>query len=186
MFSFGVVRRKFRQNLTLPHTRTQNRRTVLKSSQNRENNAISSKSVQNARLGAGRARFSKISFCRKLDLKFVLLASNHRQIGKTVLFQRKVHRTHVCGRTEQVLAKCHLAHTRSQNRRTGLKSSSNQEHSGISSKSAQVARLGPCGASFGKISFYRTLDLKVVVLASNHRQIVKTVRFLQKVYNTHV
>ena len=79
------------------------------------------------------------------------------------------------GGAEKVLANRIFEHTTSQNRRTGFKSSSNRDNSAISKERAQNARLGPCGASFGKISPFRTLDLEIVVLASKHRQIGKIV-----------
>ena len=86
-----------------------------------------------------------------------------------------MHKTHVWGRAEQVLAK---SQNLCQNRRTGLKLSANRENSAFSIKSAENALFGPCGASFGKMSLYGTTDVKIVVLASNHREIGKTVRFL--------
>ena len=168
------------------HNRSQNRGTGLKSSPSLVNSAISTKSLQNARLGSCGASSGKMSPCRTPDLKIIVLASNHRQIGKTVPFLQKVQKR-TCGAVWSMFwQNLTLPHTRSQNRVTGLKSSPNRENTSISTKSVQNARLGPCGASFGKISLCRTLDLKIVELASNHRQIVKTVRFLQKVYNTHV
>ena len=75
-------------------------------------------------------------------------------------------------------------HTRPQTRRTGLKSSPNCEKCAISLKRAQNARSGPCGANFDKISLLSIPDLQILVLASNHRRIVKTVRFLWKAHET--
>ena len=69
----------------------------------------STKSVQNARLGPWGASYGKISHCRAAHLKIVVLVSNHRQIGKTVPFLERVHKTHVCGSAEPVLAKSHFA-----------------------------------------------------------------------------
>ena len=94
------------------------------------------------------------SLFRTPDFKIVVLASNHRQILKTVRFLREVRKTHVWGFAEQVLPKSHFSahqiskssnwpqtfaavrskfwrtlsfpHSRCQNRRTGLKSSTNR------------------------------------------------------------
>ena len=105
------TKRTFWQNLTFPHSRCHNRRIGLKSSPNRENRAISIKSGQNVRLGPCGGSFGKISLFRTADVKIVAVASNHPQIGISVRFLQKMHKTHVWGRAEQVLAKCHfLAH----------------------------------------------------------------------------
>ena len=84
--TFGAVRSKFWQNLTFAHSRCQIRRIGLKSSPNRENRALFIKSALNARLGPCGASFGKISLLRTADVKIVVLASNHRQIGKTERF----------------------------------------------------------------------------------------------------
>ena len=77
---------------------------------------------------------------------------------------------------EQVFAQCHItAHHISKS-----------SYSAISMKSSQYARLGPCRASFRKVSLLLTLDHKIVLLATNHRQIRKAVRVLWNMYKTHV
>ena len=83
--TFGASRIKFWQDLTFRDTRCQSRRTGLKSSPNRENSAISIKSEQNARLGPCGASIGK-SWLFRTDVKIVVLAWKHRQIGKTVRF----------------------------------------------------------------------------------------------------
>ena len=58
--------------------------------------------------GADRhTRFNQMTLSNASDLKIVLLASNHRHIGK-VRFSGKVHKTHFSGRAEHVLAKWHF------------------------------------------------------------------------------
>ena len=90
------------------------------------------------------------------------------------------------GGAEKVLANRIFEHTTSQNRRTDFKSSSNRDNSAITKECAQNARLARCGESFAKIALLSTPNLKIVVLASNHRQIGITVRFLKNVLKTHV
>ena len=151
----------FWENLTFRLARCQNRPTEVKSSPNKENASISKKSAQNARLAPCGASFGKISLFLIADLKIVLLASTHHQSGKRCDYYEKCTRR-TFGRAEQVLANLTFLHTRSENLRTGLKSSPNREGSSISKKSAQNARLGPCWASFGKISLFHIPDLKII------------------------
>ena len=181
---FGAVRSTFCQNLTFPYTRSKSRRSGLKLSPNRVNSAISIEGAQNASFGSWGASFRKVSLFRIPDLKMVVLASNHHQIGKTVEFLKKVHKRRFGAVRSTIWQNLTFPHTRSQDSRTGLKSSPNRENSGISKKSAQNASSRPCGTGFAKIWLFCTPDLKIVVLASNHRQIGKTVRFLWKVHKT--
>ena len=53
------------------------------------------------------------------DLKITVLVLSYHQIGKTVRFPWKVHKTHVWGRAEQVLAKSHFSACQISNRTMG-------------------------------------------------------------------
>ena len=84
------MRSKFGKSSLLSPPDLKNRRTVLKSSPNRENSVISLKRAQNARSVPCGASVGKISLFRMPDLKFVVLALSYHQIGKTVRFPWKV------------------------------------------------------------------------------------------------
>ena len=71
-----------------------------------------------------------------------------------------------------------------QNRHTGLKFSLKRENSALFMKIVQNALFRSCIARFGQIAFLSVKVVKIVMLASNSLQIVKTVRFLWKLYKT--
>ena len=58
----------------------------------------------------------------------------------------------------------------SQNRHTGLKSSSKREHNVLFMKIVQNARFRSCATRFGQIEFFRVKVVKIVTLASNSLQ----------------
>ena len=144
------------------------------------------KSTKNPCLGPRRASFCKNITLGTTDIKIVLLASNDRRIVNTVRFLWKLHKTYLSAVRSKFSQNHTFEHTRPQNRRTGLKATANRENVPIPRKRAQFAPLWPIGASFRKILVLSTPDLKIVLLASNHRQIVKTVRFLWQVHKSHV
>ena len=71
-----------------------------------------------------------------------------------------------------------------QNRHTGLKFFPKRENCALFLKIVQNAFSSSCVARFGQIVFVSVKVVKIVMLASNSLQIVKTVRFLWKLYKT--
>ena len=75
---------------------------------NRENSALSMEIVQNALFRSWAARFGQIASLGVIVVKFVTLASNSRQNGKTVRFSWKLYKTFFSGHAEHVSAKWHF------------------------------------------------------------------------------
>ena len=71
-----------------------------------------------------------------------------------------------------------------QSRHTGLKFSPKRQNSAPFIKILQNAVFRPCVARFGQIAFLSVKVVKIVMLASNSLEVVKTVRFLWKLYKT--
>ena len=106
--SFEVMRSTFWPNRISERQISHNRHTCLKFSPNRENSALSMEIVQNALFRSWAARFGQIAFLGVIVFKFVTLASNFRQNGKTVGFSWKLYKTFFSGHAEHVSAKWHL------------------------------------------------------------------------------
>ena len=106
--SFQVMRSTFWPNRIFERQWVQNRHTGLKFSPKRENSALFMKIVQNALFRSCAARFGQIAFLSVKVVKFVTLAWNSLQKGKTVRFSRKLYRTLFSGHAQHVLAKSHF------------------------------------------------------------------------------
>ena len=95
----------FLPNRILERHSCQNRHTGLKLSSKRENSALSMKIGQNALFRSCAARFGQIEFVSVKVVKFVTLAWNSRQNGKSVRFSWKLYKTLFSGHAQHALAK---------------------------------------------------------------------------------
>ena len=141
------------------------------------------KIVQNALFRSCGARFGQIAFLSVKVVKIITLASNSLQRGKTVRFSWKLYKTLFSGHAQHVLAKWHF---------WASKFSKSSQWPQILFKRGKLCafhenctkrsfQLMP--ARFGQIAFL-SVKVKIVMLASNSLHIVKTVRFLWKLYKT--
>ena len=103
--SFQVMRSSFCPNQICERQSSQNRHTGLIFSPKRENSALFMKIKQNPLFRSWAARFGQIAFLSVKVVKFVTLASNSLQNGKTVRFSLNLYKTLFSGHTQHVLAK---------------------------------------------------------------------------------
>ena len=106
--SFQVMGSTFWPNYIFERQSSNNRHTRLKFASKRENSALSMKIVQNAFFRLCGARFGQIASLGVIVVKFVTLAWNSRQNGKTVPFPWKLYKTLFSGHEQHVLAKSNL------------------------------------------------------------------------------
>ena len=81
---------------------SENRETGLKFSSKRKNSALSMEIVQNPLFRSCAARFYQIAFLSVKVFKFVTLASNSRENGKTVRFPWKWYKTLISGHAQDL------------------------------------------------------------------------------------
>ena len=106
--SFQVMRSSFCPNQICERQSSQNRHTGLIFSPKRENSALFMKIKQNPLFRSWAARFGQIAFLSVKVVKFVTLASNSLQNGKTVRFSLNLYKTLFSGHTQHVLAKSYF------------------------------------------------------------------------------
>ena len=182
--SFQVMRSTFWPNRICERQSCQNRHAGLKVSAKIEKRALFMKIVQKPLFRLCGARFGKIAFLSVKVVKVVRLASNSLQKGKTLRFSLKLYKTLFSGHASTIWPNRIFERQSSQNRHTGLKFSSKRENCALFMKIVQNALFRSCIARFGQIAFLSVKVVKIVTLASNSLQIVKTVRFLWKLYKT--
>ena len=105
---FRLCAARFGQIAFFQRQSPQNRHTSVKFSPKRENSAPCMKIVQNPLFRSCAARFGQIAFVSVKVCKFVTLAWNSRQNGKTVSFSWKFYKTLISGHAQHVLAKSHF------------------------------------------------------------------------------
>ena len=111
------------------------------------------KIVQTPLFSSCAARFGQIAFLSVKVCKFVTLAWNSRQNGKTVSFPWKFYKTLFSGHAQHVLAKSNFWASKFTKSKTGLKCSSNQKNSAPSKKIVQNPLFRSCAGRFGQIAF---------------------------------
>ena len=106
-----------------------------------------------------------MALCCARYLKIGTLASNRRQIGKSVRFKKKCTKRTIQAMRNMFWPNRGFQCLRSQNGPTGLKSSPYREYSALSMKSEQKSLSRSCGARFGKMALSSAKNRTLVLLA---------------------